>query len=157
MSAFEQILDDALEMEGIPQNHRDDIRAYLQVLRNRDQKTYEHSVRVGVLASKIAIYAAVPGISARMLLWAGLLHDVGKPRAKKGDGSDSTFYQHEYIGAKMVVRALDRLTHFGDEKYLFAYPEGADEKEFIGHVKSKLKAALKRVEEMEKNKKAIET
>lgn len=40
---------------------------------------------------------------------ASLLHDVGKPRAKKGDGPDSTFYQHEYIGAKMVVKALDRL------------------------------------------------
>jgi len=40
---------------------------------------------------------------------AALLHDVGKPRAKVGDGPDSTFYQHEYISAKMTVRALDRL------------------------------------------------
>ena len=41
--------------------------------------------------------------------WLSLLHDVGKPRSKKGDGPDSTFYQHEYIGAKMAVKALDRL------------------------------------------------
>lgn len=40
---------------------------------------------------------------------ASLLHDVGKPRAKKGDGPDSTFYQHEYIGAKMATKMLDRL------------------------------------------------
>ncbi len=42
---------------------------------------------------------------------AALLHDVGKPKVKRGDGPDSTFYQHEYIGAKMAVRMLDRLRY----------------------------------------------
>jgi len=42
---------------------------------------------------------------------ASLLHDVGKPRSKQGDGPESHFYQHEHIGAKMVVRALDRLRY----------------------------------------------
>jgi len=40
---------------------------------------------------------------------ASLLHDVGKPRAKVGDGPDSTFYNHDLIGAKMTAKALDRL------------------------------------------------
>jgi len=40
---------------------------------------------------------------------AALLHDVGKPRAKEGDGPDSTFYNHEVIGAKMTWRMLNRL------------------------------------------------
>lgn len=40
---------------------------------------------------------------------AALLHDVGKPKVKGGDGPDSTFYQHEYVGAKMAVKMLDRL------------------------------------------------
>jgi poly(A) polymerase/tRNA nucleotidyltransferase (CCA-adding enzyme) len=40
---------------------------------------------------------------------AALLHDVGKPRSKQGNGLHATFYQHEYIGAKMAVKALDRL------------------------------------------------
>ena len=40
---------------------------------------------------------------------AALLHDVGKPKVKGGEGADSTFYQHEYIGAKMAVKMLDRL------------------------------------------------
>ena len=40
---------------------------------------------------------------------AALLHDVGKPKVKAGDGPDSTFYNHEYVGAKLAVRALDRL------------------------------------------------
>ncbi len=42
---------------------------------------------------------------------AALLHDVGKPETKRGDGPDSTFYNHEVVGAKMVVRMLSRL-HF---------------------------------------------
>ncbi len=40
---------------------------------------------------------------------ASLLHDVGKPRAKQGDGLDSTFYNHEVIGAKMTTQILERL------------------------------------------------
>lgn len=40
---------------------------------------------------------------------ASLLHDVGKPRSKRGEGMYSTFYGHEVIGAKMAVKMLDRL------------------------------------------------
>ena len=40
---------------------------------------------------------------------ASLLHDVGKPRTKGGDGPDSTFYNHEVVGARMTVKILDRL------------------------------------------------
>lgn len=42
---------------------------------------------------------------------AALLHDVGKTRTKRGEGLDSTFYNHEMVGAKMAVRILSRL-HF---------------------------------------------
>lgn len=40
---------------------------------------------------------------------ASLLHDVGKPRSKRGAGKYSTFYGHEMIGAKMTARILTRL------------------------------------------------
>ncbi len=40
---------------------------------------------------------------------AALLHDVGKPRVKKGEGFDSTFYNHEVVGAKMTAKILERL------------------------------------------------
>ena len=40
---------------------------------------------------------------------ASLLHDVAKPRVKKGEGKDSTFYNHEIVGAKMVSSILERL------------------------------------------------
>jgi polar amino acid transport system substrate-binding protein len=78
VSAPDKILDEALEAEGITPQHREDIKVYLQILKNRDPKTYEHSIRVGLSSAKIALYAAIPGISARMMLWAGLLHDIGK-------------------------------------------------------------------------------
>ncbi len=40
---------------------------------------------------------------------ASLLHDVGKPRTKHGDGIDSTFYGHQVVGERMAVKILDRL------------------------------------------------
>lgn len=38
-----------------------------------------------------------------------LLHDVGKPRSKRGEGRNSTFYGHEVIGAKMTTQIMNRL------------------------------------------------
>lgn len=55
-------------------------------------------------------YAAKNNYSLEIRL-AALLHDVGKPRTKKGEGPDSTFYGHEVVSAKMTARILDRL-HF---------------------------------------------
>ena len=40
---------------------------------------------------------------------SALLHDVGKPQSKRGEGPDSTFYGHEMIGAKMALQMLNRL------------------------------------------------
>lgn len=38
-----------------------------------------------------------------------LFHDIAKPRCKVGDGPDSTFYNHEVVGAKMTFQILSRL------------------------------------------------
>ena len=64
---------------------------------------FEHNVRA-------LDYAAREGYSLEVRM-AALLHDVGKPRSKAGEGATSTFYNHEYIGAKMAARALDRLRY----------------------------------------------
>lgn len=45
---------------------------------------------------------------------ASLLHDVGKPKSKRGDGPDSTFYGHDAIGGKMTVKIMDRM-HFSKD------------------------------------------
>jgi|SRR5271166_2402360 len=83
MATTDEILKETLDAEGITPGNQDDIRAYLTILRNKDEKTFEHSVRVGILASKAAIYYAKPGVSSKMMLWAGLLHDIGKALVDK--------------------------------------------------------------------------
>lgn len=40
---------------------------------------------------------------------AAFLHDIGKPQSKRGKGEFATFYQHEYIGARMTKKILERL------------------------------------------------
>ncbi len=62
---------------------------------------YEHAVRS-------LDYAAKKGFSQHVRL-AALLHDIGKPRVKRGEGPDATFYNHEMVGAKMTSQILDRL------------------------------------------------
>ncbi len=62
---------------------------------------YEHSL----LSLK---YAAEKNFNKFVRL-AALFHDIGKPRAKAGEGADATFYSHEIIGAKMANQVLNRL------------------------------------------------
>lgn len=40
---------------------------------------------------------------------ACLLHDVGKPRTKRGEGRHCTFYAHDAVGATMARKILERL------------------------------------------------
>lgn len=42
---------------------------------------------------------------------AALLHDVGKPKTKRGDGLHSTFYNHDHVGARMTQAILTRLRY----------------------------------------------
>lgn len=92
-----------LEELGLLQHVLPEVREGLGVGQNMHHiyTVFEHSVRALDYAAKEDYSLAV-----RM---AALLHDVGKPRSKQGDGPHSTFYQHEYIGAKMAAKALDRL------------------------------------------------
>lgn len=62
---------------------------------------FEHNVRA-------LEYTAGKGYSFEVRL-GSLLHDVGKPATKRGDGPDSTFYNHEVVGAKIALVMLDRL------------------------------------------------
>lgn len=40
---------------------------------------------------------------------AALLHDIGKPRTKRPQGNDFTFYSHDMVGARMAEQLLKRL------------------------------------------------
>jgi len=64
---------------------------------------FDHNVRA-------LDYAVKQGYSLEIRL-AALFHDIGKPKSKRGEGLDSTFYGHEVIGARMTAKILDQL-HF---------------------------------------------
>jgi len=65
---------------------------------------------------------------------AALLHDVAKPQTKRGEGVDSTFYNHDILGARYAAQILERL-HFSNEtiervanlirNHMFVYDIGA--------------------------------
>jgi tRNA nucleotidyltransferase/poly(A) polymerase len=62
---------------------------------------FEHNVRA-------LDYAAKKNYSLEIRM-AALLHDVAKPKVKQGDGPNSTFYNHDLVGAKITVGLLDKL------------------------------------------------
>jgi putative nucleotidyltransferase with HDIG domain len=53
-------------------------------------------------------FAAKKGFNKYVRI-AALFHDIGKPRTKRGEGPDATFYSHEIVGAKMTFEILKRL------------------------------------------------
>ncbi|MGH7731954.1 MAG: HD domain-containing protein, partial [Candidatus Eiseniibacteriota bacterium] len=41
--------------------------------------------------------------------WAALLHDIGKPSTRVERQGEGTFYNHQFVGAEMAERQLERL------------------------------------------------
>jgi len=62
---------------------------------------YDHSL-------KSLEYAAKKNFNQYVRI-AALLHDIGKPITKQGQGKEATFYGHEMVGAKMTQKILERL------------------------------------------------
>jgi len=58
--------------------------------------------------TQMAVAACPPGADPD-LLWAALLHDVGKPAATKIDGNKITAHGHDIVGAEMAEKILQRL------------------------------------------------
>lgn len=62
---------------------------------------FEHSVR--------ALEAGAQRNFKLEVRLAALFHDIGKPSTKDGQGENSTFYNHDLVGAKMTKKILKRL------------------------------------------------
>jgi putative nucleotidyltransferase with HDIG domain len=99
-----EALKQAMTARGITEEHQKEILAYLGVLKQRDPATYEHSIRVGMKVIEIADIAALPGITPKMMLWAGLLHDIGKTLiAPELLHKTSAFTQEDYAAMEPHV------------------------------------------------------
>ncbi|MFA6526631.1 MAG: HD domain-containing protein [Candidatus Buchananbacteria bacterium] len=67
---------------------------------------FEHSVR--------ALGAGAERDYKLEVRLAALLHDIGKPETKEGEGLDATFYNHDIVGAKIAKKILKRLSFSND-------------------------------------------
>jgi poly(A) polymerase/tRNA nucleotidyltransferase (CCA-adding enzyme) len=83
------VLPELLEGWGVTQN------------KHHIYTVWEHNIRS-------LRYAAQENYSFHVRL-ASLLHDIGKPRTKRGEGPNATFYGHQIVGARMAMKALERL------------------------------------------------
>jgi poly(A) polymerase/tRNA nucleotidyltransferase (CCA-adding enzyme) len=95
----------ALESLGLLEHIIPELMEGIRVGQNKHHiyTVWEHNLRA-------LDYSAKEGAPFEIRM-ASLLHDVGKPRSKAGDGPDSTFHNHEMIGARMTAKIMDRL-HF---------------------------------------------
>lgn len=99
MNLEDKLYDEKLNIKfaelDVARTDRDSISEYLSSLRDKDTSTYEHSIRVGILASEIAKFKQLDktidmmrlslmsfertkNALERAELFAGLLHDIGK-------------------------------------------------------------------------------
>ncbi len=72
-------------------------------IKYEELSVFEHSL-------KTLDYAAQRNFNLETRL-AALLHDLGKPRTKRGEGLEASFMCHEQVGARMAIQVLERL-HF---------------------------------------------
>ena len=89
LGLLENIMPELLECYGVGQNKHHIYDCYTHLL-----KSLEFTAKKNF------------NIYVRM---AALLHDIGKPKSKAGDGPDSTFYNHEITGAKIAKKILQRM------------------------------------------------
>jgi tRNA nucleotidyltransferase/poly(A) polymerase len=89
LELLQYIIPELLEGFGVGQN------------KHHKFEIYEHNLKTLEYSTKKKF-----GFDVKM---ASLLHDVAKPKTKQGDGLNSTFYNHEIVGAKMTKNILTRL------------------------------------------------
>lgn len=71
-----QKLNDSFSELGISSQQQQSLELYLNLIRNRSEETWQHSVGVGITAKEIAQYTHI--MDPKALFYPGLLHDVGK-------------------------------------------------------------------------------
>ncbi len=92
---------DMLRMTGLLAHILPEVEAGVDVGQNLHHiyTVYEHNLRA---------LATCPSKKLEVR-FAALLHDVGKPHTKRGEGYRSTFYNHDHVGARITRKLLERL------------------------------------------------
>lgn len=85
-----------------------ELTAAVGVTQNR---WHVHDVYVHSLKACDAAPAGLPRVR-----WAALLHDLGKPETKVGEGPDATFHGHAEASARLADQLLRRLRTPGEER-----------------------------------------
>ena len=70
--------------------------------------------------TRLAVEACPPDCEPD-LLWASLLHDVGKPLTTKDDGERITAHGHHAVGAEIAERILKRLQMNAERRELIVW------------------------------------
>jgi putative nucleotidyltransferase with HDIG domain len=113
-------LKDLIHEAGIAPEHFLSIASYLKLLKDKHESTYDHVLRVGKLAATMADYAEIPGVTPKMMMWAGLLHDVGKSRipvellaktSKFTDEDRETMEPHVMHGWELLQKIHEYTAH----------------------------------------------
>lgn len=94
-----------LDSCGLLQYIVPELREGIGVTQNKHHiyTVWEHNLKVFDYACKNS-----PKLEVRL---AALFHDIAKPKVKAGEGENSTFYNHEVMGAKMAKEILRRLKY----------------------------------------------
>jgi len=106
----ERLLTETLSRHSVNPDRWPLIIEHLNILKEHDEATYRHSIRVGTLAAQIGAYL---DMNAKALLWAGLFHDIGKALidnallAKKDrftDDDRKNMEPHVEIGFRLLMQ-----------------------------------------------------
>jgi HD-GYP domain-containing protein (c-di-GMP phosphodiesterase class II) len=76
MINLKEKLEEKFDEFQLVREQRDSLELYLDTIRNKDEETWEHSIRVGIMGADIAEFTHI--IEPKGLFYPGLLHDVGK-------------------------------------------------------------------------------
>lgn len=117
MVTLEEQLSAAFVELIISQNNQDAINSYLTLLRLKDTDTYEHSIRVGLLGTKVATHMH---LEPKALFFAGLMHDIGKVMV------DEHLLRKNGAFSKKDRQAMKNHVKYGYELLKDVYPFSAE-------------------------------
>lgn len=110
-----KILSAARPSEGIEMLHQSKLLQYIlpELERGIGVKQNKHHIYT-VFKHSLLSLKFCPSQDWRVRL-AALLHDIAKPQTKKIIGGDATFYNHDFIGAKVTKKIMQRLKFSNDD------------------------------------------